>query len=1403
MLPRRFHLHIPIFAFAFVGFGALALAQSVPHQYGCRHCHTLTVQPSADPRSETGNANVCFSCHNPGAQAAGTALAPDDKADPFLSHKGSSHAWEVVPDNPSAGAQYPLNTVLGERLKNGLIVCTTCHDPHSHEQGAPFLRATNDGDALCLDCHRSRRMGPWSDNPAINIGSHPVEIAIPADLEAFTTPQAGGLDLPTSEGNVVCTTCHAAHFAPSTMTLRYQAAAGATDAKSATIAGAAWEPDAFAGWELHLPGSGPNLRQRRFVAGNSADTLRWAQPLPAPVATSDTLVLLQPGPGDGNLLRGPTDARLCQSCHTYPDHPHSNPVFSCETCHVAHGTDNILLVAPEIDGKPITYAGRSAAELVHGAPNYDGVCEVCHTNTRYHRNNPSGNHDHNAGSLCTECHLHQRAFASNCADCHEGSPSTLTTGSHPMHFTAVNGPQLASCDACHGPGAASGVHAGHRNGVVNFGGEDQQTLAATAVCDECHSPRGGYDGVDNPTVGAKPNWQNGVYANPDQLKPGLDLWCVTCHDDDPQTPENESSFIQALYAPGVSGDQATFGFYVTGHGRTGSPYSGESWQPEGANGNPPAALQCVACHAPGTAHIDGTPQSAQRLRPELSGNQSGSACAPCHDPGGSATTAPNYYVDSASYGASRHGSLQCSACHDVHGVASPAAAMARGVEEALCYTCHETVQDQFAGVSHHDVDDGQQVAHGSRVECTQCHNPHLASDTAPTVDPDDLVSSWTSSVPEFCKACHDGTPPPGVQFPATAPGEGWDQREYDDHPHSNPTNTCTDCHSPHGSTNLLLVQPEIAGSNVVFTERGVGAYTQGQPDYNGVCEVCHTQTRFHRGDASGDHNHGLTTACVECHLHKTEFLPNCGACHEATPETLTTGSHATHFTSPLGPEIISCDPCHGPGAETATHPGHLNGQVNFIGGPDDVLAATTACDECHSPAGLADGVAEAKPAWSDGVYELDGRLRAGHERWCLGCHDDDPRTPATNESARIDGIYAPPIGGDGQAYGYYVTGHGRTGTRYPSMSWQATGAQGNPAASLACDWCHDIQSPHIDGVAGSQLRFKPGFAPDQTNNGCNQCHQPGGPAYSTPTYFTTSAAFETSAHAQQLCIDCHNPHGTAGPNAAMSLAAEESLCYTCHTSTEDEFAKANHHDVAAADQAAHNSRVECTLCHNPHIITRDQPLVNPDNLLAVWTQTSPRDFCLACHDAAAPAAVRFPATSPGTGWNQSRFVGTRHDVVLGGDCTLCHNAHGSDFRSTLLANYTVTDNASASQAAYQACFNCHDYSKTIDQQNAFYSRHQLHVVSERGPCITCHNAHGPHDAAESGLIDYNYALTHGFDFSLTVDTTTYDLSTSFADLGVDRGRCYLRCHGHSHNPESYVGTSASTVDCLLCHETNP
>ena len=173
-----------------------------------------------------------------------------------------------------------------------------------------------------------------------------------------------------------------------------------------------------------------------------------------------------------------------------------------------------------------------------GDGTYDGVCEVCHTQTKHYRNDGSGT-SHYPADNCSRCHSHIDGFAhgggggtgAGCEDCHGKDGGAGTTVSHSTHMENdaddLKGPHI-TCGDCH-----------DTNNYPKF--RDGKNLSETTVCDTCHSPSGSYNGVNSVSgsIGAKDNWRNGVY-NGSALATGKEKWCVGCHDDEPAYSKAEA-----------------------------------------------------------------------------------------------------------------------------------------------------------------------------------------------------------------------------------------------------------------------------------------------------------------------------------------------------------------------------------------------------------------------------------------------------------------------------------------------------------------------------------------------------------------------------------------------------------------------------------------------------------------------------------------------------------------------------------------------------------------------------------------------------------------------------------------------------------------------------------------------
>ena len=212
-------------------FSATAAIISPPHDpgngYSCSSCHLVHVTLGS-----TGYNNICLNCHRPGEpKAGGKPFTAADFANPFNTYTAprpdvvfqTSHNWNGPDTVPAAGAQPPqFSTMTGvTRRLNGSMACSRCHNQHDNTN-RPFLRMANDRDQMCLDCHRVRNTTDHTK------GTHPVNfnytsasslvkilpnLYVNPPLNSNSANPTSAMKL--NNGAVLCTTCHAVHFADS------------------------------------------------------------------------------------------------------------------------------------------------------------------------------------------------------------------------------------------------------------------------------------------------------------------------------------------------------------------------------------------------------------------------------------------------------------------------------------------------------------------------------------------------------------------------------------------------------------------------------------------------------------------------------------------------------------------------------------------------------------------------------------------------------------------------------------------------------------------------------------------------------------------------------------------------------------------------------------------------------------------------------------------------------------------------------------------------------------------------------------------------------------------------------------------------------------------------------------
>ena len=340
------------------------------------------------------------------------------------------------------------------------------------------------------------------------LGPRPVE-AIPQPPHDF-------------EGNgIECLDCHIPYASLNDPGEGEGSATAGSDVVSLSDANQIWIDDEWIGGVVTIL-SGANRGQFRPVASNTTTALTWVEPLPAPLAVGDTYQV-------GKTTHEDIETR-CKSCHNPTGQASSKPnvglhvvragtVVGCGKCHDPHniepnsGMGQGLIrqeVRWETANTPTQFPGTHPDNrFISDGVDLNGICETCHTDTLHHRNNPSGNHDHQVTTPCTSCHAHEKGFKVECTECHaepqdngDGQPvggRRAIVGEFPVGDAHAHyGAELGSfdCQLCHDTSA-------HQSGLVRLIDADDGSIYefsewtdlsddpdVSTFCSSCHDEDG-------------------------------------------------------------------------------------------------------------------------------------------------------------------------------------------------------------------------------------------------------------------------------------------------------------------------------------------------------------------------------------------------------------------------------------------------------------------------------------------------------------------------------------------------------------------------------------------------------------------------------------------------------------------------------------------------------------------------------------------------------------------------------------------------------------------------------------------------------------------------------------------------------------------------------------------------
>jgi DmsE family decaheme c-type cytochrome len=118
-----------------------------------------------------------------------------------------------------------------------------------------------------------------------------------------------------------------------------------------------------------------------------------------------------------------------------------------------------------------------------------------------------------------------------------------------------------------------------------------------------------------------------------------------------------------------------------------------------------------------------------------------------------------------------------------------------------------------------------------------------------------------------------------------------------------------------------------------------------------------------------------------------------------------------------------------------------------------------------------------------------------------------------------------------------------------------------------CEACHGPGKAHVEGGGDKTKIFTfKNISAAEISARCLDCHQ----------YGEEHSNYARSAHLQNgvSCTDCHDPHH-AKENQFLMKESQPLLCYGCHLDKKQQFNRPFHHRV-------NEGLVKCTDCHNPH-----------------------------------------------------------------------------------------------------------------------------------------------------------------------------------------------------------------------------
>ncbi len=714
--------------------------------------------------------------------------------------------------------------------------------------------------------------------------------------------------------------------------------------------------------------------------------------------------------------------------------------------------------------------------------------------------------------------------------------------------------------------------------------------------------------------------------------------------------------------------------------------------------------------------------------------------------------------------------IDCLSCHVVHGpLPSWATVTPANIDDTpynnLCQSCHNNVRATYEK-THSSINTSATYSNWT-AECRTCHESHkqeqartygaaayldsgVISAITDTVITRSTGTAW--AVNEWAGTLlviGDVTTPSAIFYKIT--GNTANTLTASEPVAANPGDTFAIVFGTLVRNQITYLKTSLSStitSSVKFLSNvGPDSYADGISTV-AVCVVCHTQTKYHKRDGTGQPHHEGQD-CIPCHSHEEGFKPSCAACHGQPPAT---GSHVFHATS-TG-RNYTCDTCHF--NSVGTGPFHDDGKVSlgfnifngasavgaYDGGTGTTYEPTNAgtivsnggsqkCSNIYCHGSTLSGGTNTTPSWGDNTTAV-----------CGSCHGATASNPPTaGAHPKHAGQYAFPCADCHFGFVPSAIPSGMSTHVDNTVDVAFPGAGSFSSGNCSNLYCHSDGVGTFAAVAWSWT----------LNPDCTSCH--GGDALSVRAIATNAHAAHTNSPTTvgftTGCVECHSAtvvSDTVILDRTLHVNQSVNVRFDNGVRNKDSDAPAYNGNPANSTVAGGSSKAagstvgSCSnvYCHSSGNVNSAGTASPPVTFRTIAWNAAPI-ACDGCHGD--QAGRSWPVYPTGAAGSQTANSHVKHVESSSLTCDFCHMSTTVSTVTTP-ATMTVIPGGTHLNRTNDISFKTNggktgSYAAATKTCSATYC-HGVSAQQWGGPALSCTNCHDASNTGLSGRHDIHY-----------------------------------------------------------------